>query len=111
MKAELKLQEIKSTSNTSLGVDICHIELTLILKSLSSGDDENKRIKFNISSTGMSPLKINSNNNTNELRLFINWLDEGDRKDVSNSEKVMKFIKEKLDAHRTLNSKKTIGLG
>ena len=109
MKAELKLQEIKSNSHPTLGVDVCHIELKLILKSLSSG--ENDSIKFNISSTGMSPLKINSNNNTNELRLFITWLDEQDRKDVSNIEKVMKFIKEKLDAHRTLNSKKSIGLG
>ena len=110
MKAELKLQEIKNLSGLGT-VEVCHIELKLILKSLSNGDDENNRIKFNISSTGMSPLKINSNNNTNELRLFITWLDEQDRKAVSNDEKVMKFIKEKLDAHRTLNSEKSIGLG
>lgn len=110
MKAELKLQEIKGT-HSALDVPVCHIELTLIINSISCDDVETQKIKFDISSNGFSILRINSNNNINDLRLFITWLDKEDRKAVSNNDKVRKFIKEKLEAHRTLNSGKTIGLG
>ena len=103
MKAELILNQIKSTSNTSLGVDVCHIKLTLKVELVT--------IKCDLSSTGISELKINSSHTINELRTLIEWLDEEDRKAVSNNSKVRQFIKEKLDAHKTLNSKKSIGLG
>ena len=110
MKAELKLQEIKGT-HSSLNVPVCHIELTLILKSLSSDDVETQKIKFEITSNGFSDLRIISNNNINELRLFITWLDKevGIKTKESNKERVRQFIKEKLEAHRTLNTAKTIG--
>jgi hypothetical protein len=116
MKAELKLNQIETTK---LGTDICHIELTLIVKNLTRRRrvDENIDgmadflIKCNLSSTRLSDFRLNSSHELNELHTLTRWFDTTDRKDVTNKEKVRKFIKEKLDAHKTLNSEKTIGLG
>lgn len=108
MKAILKLNQIETTK---LGTEICHIKLTFIIKNLSSGDDENIRIKCNLSSTRLSDFRLDSSHTLNELHTLTSWFDTTDRKDVTNKEKVRQFIKEKLDAHDTLNSEKTIGLG
>ena len=68
-------------------------------------------IKCNLSSTRLSDFRLDSSHTLNELHTLTRWFDTTDRKDVTNKEKVRKFIKEKLDAHDTLNSKKSIGLG
>jgi len=107
MKANLELDQIEITK---LGTEICHIFLTLKGKCDKELMGKDSRT-FNLSSTTISDLGIKSSHTINELRTLIEWLAEEDRKGISNNSKVRQFIQEKLDAHKTLNSKKSIGLG
>tara|TARA_B100001094_G_scaffold271846_1_gene277339 strand:+ start:223 stop:549 length:327 start_codon:yes stop_codon:yes gene_type:complete len=105
MKAELKLEKIETTK---LGTEICHIFLTLRGKCDKELMGKDSRT-FKLSSTRLSDMGVNSNTHSiKELRTLVEWLEEDDRKGISNNSKVRAFVQEKLDAHDTLNSEKII---
>jgi len=97
MKTELKLNQIETTK---LGTEICHLKLTLIL----ADNVMTTAIKCDLSSTGISDFKLNSSHTITELHTLTRWFETTDKKGVMNRIKVRKFVKEMLEANKTLRT-------
>tara|TARA_R110000824_G_scaffold313104_2_gene499972 strand:- start:572 stop:895 length:324 start_codon:yes stop_codon:yes gene_type:complete len=100
LKAELKLDQIETTK---LGTEICHIKLILNgndFKELMGTDNRT----FNLSSTTISDIRLNSvGHPINELRTLTSWLDV-EKDGISNRKQIRNFIREKLEANKTLRN-------